>query len=136
MALPPARHPFAERPPDRPPVRWVRRILIGSVLLFAGWLWFVWPPPVWYRWFWPRETAFMEMRRAEAGEAAEPGKTVPQRRYQPVPLSAIAPVMQSAVTVSEDNRFRQHAGIDYVEFRHDLGYRPDDFSWIKRRNRA
>ena len=106
------------------------------MLLLAAWLWFVWPPPVWYRWFWPRETAFMEMRRAEAGEAAEQGTKVPERRYQPVPLSAIAPVMQSAVTVSEDNRFRQHAGIDYVEFRHALGYRPDDFSWSNSRNRA
>jgi monofunctional biosynthetic peptidoglycan transglycosylase len=44
--------------------------------------------------------------------------------------------MTSAVLVAEDHRFYEHAGIDYVEFRHALGYRPDDFSWSNGRNRA
>jgi monofunctional biosynthetic peptidoglycan transglycosylase len=78
----------------------------------------------------------MELRRAEAKAAGEEGRPVPARRYRPVPLSEIAPVMLSAVTVSEDNRFREHAGIDYVELRHALGYRPDEFSWSNSRNRA
>lgn len=59
-----------------------------------------------------------------------------ERRYEPVPLSQIAPVMSSAVLVAEDHRFYEHAGIDYVEFRHAIGYRPDEFSWTNGRNRA
>jgi len=137
----------AFRPPDSaaPAPRrtgWGRRIGRGFLLLIVlwfVWLWLVWPPPAWYRWFWPRETSFMAMRRAQADDAADRGERktpVPARQYQPVPLRAIAPVMRSAALIGEDHRFYEHAGIDYVEFRHALGYRPDDFSWSNPRNRA
>lgn len=79
------------------------------------------------------------MRRAEAREAireeAARGE-LPERRYRPVPLEAIAPVMKAAVLVAEDHRFYEHSGIDYVEFRHALGYRPDDFSLSNPRDRS
>ena len=81
----------------------------------------------------------MAMRRAQAEDAADRGERkppVPARQYHPVPLGEIAPVMRSAALIGEDHRFYQHAGIDYVEFRHALGYRPDDFSWSNPRNRA
>lgn len=81
----------------------------------------------------------MEMRRDQAKDAISNGERKGRpttRQYQPVPLSRIAPVMKSAVLVAEDHRFYEHAGIDYVEFRHALGYRPDDFSWLNGRNRA
>lgn len=81
----------------------------------------------------------MEMRRDQAEDAISKGERKgppPARQYHPVPLSRIAPVMKSAVLVAEDHRFYEHAGIDYVEFRHSLGYRPDDFSWSNGRNRA
>src|SRR5687768_18384728 len=81
----------------------------------------------------------MAMRRAQADDAADRGERktpVPARQYQPVPLRAIAPVMRSAALIGEDHRFYEHAGIDYVEFRHALGYRPDDFSWSNPGNRA
>lgn len=81
----------------------------------------------------------MEMRRDQAEDAISKGERKgppPARQYQPMPLSRIAPVMRSAVLVAEDHRFYEHAGIDYVEFRHALGYRPDDFSWSNGRNRA
>src|SRR5688500_20170192 len=71
----------------------------------------------------------MAMRRAQADDAADRGERktpVPARQYQPVPLRAIAPVMRSAALIGEDHRFYEHAGIDYVEFRHALGYRPDE----------
>lgn len=121
------------------PLRWIGRGVFALGALFIAWLWLVWPPPAWYRWFWPRQTAFMEMRRDQAKGAISKGerKGPPTaRQYQPVPLSRIAPVMNSAVLVAEDHRFYEHAGIDYVEFRHALGYRPDDFSWSNGRNRA
>jgi monofunctional biosynthetic peptidoglycan transglycosylase len=113
-------------------LRLLWRVTLGGALLFFIWLWFLWPPPMWYRWVWPKQTAFMSMRRAEAREAPKP----PTRLYQPVPLSAIAPVMKSAVLVAEDHRFYEHSGIDYVEFRHALGYRPDEFSIANSVDRA
>lgn len=81
----------------------------------------------------------MSLRRAEAREAIrEKGGTgeLPERRYRPVPLTDIAPVMKAAVLVAEDHRFYEHSGIDYVEFRHALGYRPDDFSFSDAGDRA
>lgn len=125
--------------PRRRVGRAIRRGLLLLFLLGFAWLWLVWPPPIWYSWAWPKQTAFMAMRRGEEKDAvkASGGKTVmPRRQYQPVPLGSIAPVMISAVLVAEDHRFYEHAGMDYVEFRHALGYRPDDFSMGSSRDRA
>ena len=111
--------------------RWGRLLWRGALLFFlllGAWLWFVWPPPAWYRWAWPRETAFMAMRQREPHPAA--------RRYEPVPIERIAPILKNAVLAGEDQRFYEHSGIDYVEFRHALGYRPDTFSWEVSRDRA
>jgi monofunctional glycosyltransferase len=118
--------------------RLIRRGLLVVFLAVAGWLWFVWPPPVWYRWVWPRETAFMAMRRQalEPALLRERGASAAVRLYQPVPREQIAPVMKAAVLAGEDQRFYEHSGIDYVEFRHALGYRPDSFSWRDPHQRA
>ena len=85
----------------------------------AGWLFAVWPPPIWYRTHWPAHTAFMDMR----GEGAT------RRRYRPVPLDSVAPALRRAVTTGEDARFWDHHGIDYREMRHALGYRHARFAW-------
>jgi monofunctional biosynthetic peptidoglycan transglycosylase len=115
----------------------IRRGLLLLLLVGAGWLWFIWPPPAWYRWAWPRETAFMAMRGhgSEGAAGKRPAKPL-MRDYQPVALQQIAPVMQEAVLAGEDQRFYSHSGIDYIEFRHALGYRPDSFSWRRPRDRA
>lgn len=107
-----------------------RRGFLLLALAGAAWFWFVWPPPVWYRWNWPRETAFMAMRRAENGERST------TRLYQPIPMTAIAKVMKAAALAGEDQRFYDHSGIDFVEFRHALGYRPDSFSWRDAHDRS
>ena len=73
----------------------------------------------------------MAMRRQEArgnGKAA--------RRYEPVSLQSIAPAMKDAVLAGEDQRFYAHSGIDYIELRHAIGYRPDSFSWRSPKDRA
>ena len=106
----------------------LKRTLWVVLLGFGGWLWFVWPPPVWYRWVWPKQTAFMAMRRSEP--------KAPPPAYQPVTLARIAPMVKAAVLAGEDQRFYDHFGIDYIEFRHALGYRPDSFSWKDRRDRS
>src|SRR5689334_1949829 len=71
----------------------------------------------------------MAMRRAESG------KRPFVRSYQPIPLTTIPKVMKSAVLAGEDQRFYDHSGIDFIEFRHALGYRPDSFSWRDPRDR-
>jgi monofunctional biosynthetic peptidoglycan transglycosylase len=50
-------------------------------------------------------------------------------RYTPVPLDSISPSLIAAVLTAEDSRFRQHAGIDWIELRRALGYRRSGFAW-------
>ena len=102
-----------------------------AAAVFVVWLFAVWPPPAWYRAHWPRETAFMAMRRNQA--ESEAGR---ERRYQPVPMDQIAGAMRDAVLVSEDHRFYVHGGIDFQEIRAALGYRRDDFRWSDPKDRA
>lgn len=131
--------PEAPAPRRRGVFRILRRLLLYSFLLFFAWLWFLWPPPAWYRWAWPRQTAFMAMRRGEERQVLKKARDhsdLPKRQYQPVPFESIATVARTAALVAEDHRFYEHAGIDYVEFRHALGYRPDDFSLGSSRDRA
>jgi monofunctional biosynthetic peptidoglycan transglycosylase len=112
---------------------WARRLalLFGAVfVLFVLWLFAVWPPPLWYRWNFPHETAFMAMRRGQNPAAAT------HRKYQPVPIGRIAPVLTRAVLIGEDSRFYDHRGIDYVETRHAMGYARDSFAWTSARDRG
>lgn len=138
-----SRAPVAEKPGRgrrrRSPLRIALRLGWLVAGLFAFWLWFVWPPPAWYALMWPRQTAFMSLRRAEEHAAIDRGERkgpLPRRLYQPVAMAQIAPMMRAAVLVAEDHRFYEHNGIDYVEFRHALGYRPDDLDWGNARHRA
>lgn len=88
----------------------------AATALFVLWLFAVWPPPLWYRSHFPRETAFMRMR---AGEPQEPGRAGPAT-YRPVALDSVAPVFVAAVLTGEDHRFWSHGGIDFVELRSAL----------------
>ena len=122
-----------------PKGRLVRRFFLAGFAVGFAWLWFVWPPPVWYRWAWPEQTAFMAKRRGQETDASRHGEQkggLPKRVYQPVSREQIAPVMWSAVLVAEDHRFYQHAGIDYQEIREALGYRRDEFQWTNAKDRA
>ena len=106
------------------------RALLAALLAlpaaFLFWLLAVWPPPVWYRTHWPAKTAFMAMRKT--ADSA--------RRYRPVALDSIVPAMREAAITGEDARFWDHAGIDYVELRHALGYRHRRFAWDSTPDRA
>ena len=94
------------------------------------WLFWTWPPPIWYRWSFPRETAFMSARRRQ-----DPASAL-RRKYQPVALAQIAPAIKRAVLISEDIRFYDHGGMDFVELRRALGYPRDSFFWTRARDRA
>lgn len=98
-----------------------RALLLLSFLAggFVLWLFAVWPPPIWYRTHWPRETAFMAMRDAARRGGPNPAPV----RYRPVPLDSIAPAMVDAVIIGEDGNFYGHGGIDYLSLAHALGYR-------------
>jgi monofunctional biosynthetic peptidoglycan transglycosylase len=103
-----------------------------AALLSSGWLFAVWPPPLWYRTHWPAETAFMWMR-GQGGRGAE-GRTV-GRLYLPVPADSISPFVAEAVLIGEDNAFPTHGGIDWRSLRQAMGYRREAFSWKEPRDR-
>ena len=132
----------------------VRAVLLGGGL-FVLWLFAVWPPPVWYRTHWPAETAFQAHRRAGAWARSEPVKDTAKRRaiirswdstrpsayaptrlYHPVPLDSISAWLPQTVMTGEDQRFREHHGIDWVNLRRALGYPRDRFEWGASRDRA
>ncbi|HET9133656.1 MAG TPA: biosynthetic peptidoglycan transglycosylase [Gemmatimonadales bacterium] len=108
---------------------WFSRSTATAVCLFVFYLFAVWPPPLWYRFYFPRETAFMAMRRDQDPARAE------KRKYDPVPLTKISRSMQRAVLVAEDHRFYEHGGFDWIEFRKALGYRRDSFDLASARDR-
>lgn len=113
----------------------MRRALLVLGYLAGGfllWLLAVWPPPLWYRTHWPRETAFMAMR-----DAARPRQPDARPvRYRPVPLDSIAPSLVEAVIIGEDGNFYRHGGIDYLSLAHALGYRRQTLDLGDPRDRA
>ncbi|HTK56320.1 MAG TPA: biosynthetic peptidoglycan transglycosylase [Gemmatimonadales bacterium] len=135
--------------------RALKAVLLGGGL-FVLWLFAVWPPPVWYRTHWPAETAFQRMRRmggsadglsrtdasrrielrAVWGDSIRPSAHPPIRLYRPVPLDSISDWLPQAVMAGEDQRFRDHGGIDWVNLRRALGYPRDGFGWGVARDRA
>jgi len=139
----PSTSPAAPSPKKRSLLRWIllgTSAVVGVVLL---WLVAVWPPPLWYRWFWPRETAFMAMRAKQADSLANHVQRRRQvedgvlpRLYQPVPFEQIAPSMGRAVIIAEDHRFLDHGGLDYQAIREAMGYRREGFDWGNERDRA
>lgn len=64
----------------------------------------------------------MAMRRSADPAAAS------KRRYDPVPLEEIAPLIRRAVMIGEDNRFYDHGGFDFVEMRKAVGFPRDSFA--------
>ena len=136
------RRPAADQPEVRKrrgPLRRLAQLLLAALALLVAWLWFVWPPPLWYRWAWPKETAFMALRRhEEAGATGARGRavTAASRRYSPVSLARIPPAMRTAALIGEDHRFYEHGGIDYTAIRDALGYRRDGFRWTDAQDRG
>jgi monofunctional biosynthetic peptidoglycan transglycosylase len=89
------------------------RVALGIVLVLAVWLFGVWPPPIWWRDHWPRETAMMR----GAAEGRKNGRRITLR---PTPLDQISPALQRMVVIGEDSRFWTHHGIDFAELRDAL----------------
>src|SRR5256885_7027950 len=92
----------------------LRRVALGTTGLVLVWLLGVWPPPVWWRDHWPRETAMMREGRPEGWNG---GRLERSNRptVQPTALKDISPLLQRMVIIGEDSRFRTHHGIDPAE---------------------
>src|SRR5690348_766034 len=100
----------------------VGRVALGIVGAALAWLLLVWPPPVWWRSHWPRETALM--REATEGRNDGTGLTFTRSvvpSFRPTRLAEISPVLQRMVIIGEDSRFRTHHGIDPTEIADALG---------------
>src|SRR5216117_167913 len=95
-----------------------RRLALGIVGAALVWLLGVWPPPVWWRDHWPRETAMM--REAQRGtDGTEERSNAPS--FHPTALKDVSPLLQRMVIIGEDSRFRSHHGIDPAEIVDALG---------------
>src|SRR6184192_4869230 len=92
----------------------LRRVALGTTGLVLVWLFGVWPPPVWWRNHWPRETAMMREQSDCRSPSACP-------TVSPTDLENISPVLQRMVIIAEDSRFRSHVGIDPAEIADALG---------------
>src|SRR5438132_12047081 len=94
------------------------RWALGFAAIALAWLVGVWPPPLWWRDHWPRETAMM--REAAGGNAGGLERS-PLPTFRPTALRDISPVLQRMVIIGEDSRFRTHRGIDPAEIADALG---------------
>src|SRR5436309_2201651 len=72
----------------------LRRVALGTTGLVLVWLFGVWPPPVWWRNHWPRETAMMR----EQADCRSPSACPTVR---PTDLQSISPVLQRMVLSAE-----------------------------------
>lgn len=109
--------------------RFLRRWVLVPILLLASlpvvvlaglpWPWVL-------RWVDPPATAFMLHREREARGAGEPFTLVQDW----VPLAEIPEVLVRAVLAAEDDRFREHRGVDWKALGEEVRWSGgDDFSW-------
>src|SRR2546429_4429633 len=100
----------------------LRRVALGTAGVAFVWLLAVWPPPVWWRDHWPRETAMMRLRvDCRAGGRVDGQSQSACPTVRPTALQDISPLLQRMVIIGEDSRFRTHRGIDPAEIADALG---------------
>ena len=92
-------------------------ILLPFGLLAAVWLVHPWPLPL--RWVDPGSSAYMEYRVAQANAAGESLEI----RHRWVPLDEMPSTLVRAVLVAEDDRFREHGGVDWEALAEEVRYR-------------
>ena len=106
--------------------RWLRRIVVGALLVIGALYLFCVLFVLVLRGINPPTTMVQMERRVQAMIHHRPY----QKRYNFVPLSRISPNLQHAVIAAEDGRFFQHRGFDWIEMqkvleqdmkRHKLG---------------
>jgi monofunctional biosynthetic peptidoglycan transglycosylase len=99
----------------------IRLVARGILLLVAtpALVWLVQPWPLPLRWKDPGTTAYMEARLRDARASGTPMEL----RHAWVPLAELPDVLSRAVLVAEDDRFREHGGVDWVALAEEVRYR-------------
>ncbi len=88
---------------------WVRRVLAALVLIVLSYQLWYFGHIVWWRFFSPSETSFMEIRLDELREKNPKA----QIKYQWVPYERISNHLKRAVVAAEDDKFIDHEGFDW-----------------------
>jgi monofunctional glycosyltransferase len=89
--------------------RWTKRgtLLLLAVLLF--WQLWLFSCVLWWKWFNPTTTRFMELRMEQLWEK-EPAAPL---KHQWIPYERISPQLKRAMIAAEDARFVDHEGFDW-----------------------
>ncbi len=101
------------RKAKRPGRRWLRTLLLIAIGLAVGLYACCVLELFFLRWVDPFTTAVQAERRIDSLVHHHPYR----KRYAFVPLRRISPELQHAVIAAEDERFREHAGIDWIELK-------------------
>jgi monofunctional glycosyltransferase len=110
-----------------------RRRVVAALVGIGGVMalfWFVWIPwPTGLADSHPARTALMNQRIAEAAAAGD--SLVIQNEW--VPLESISPSLVRTILFAEDQRFREHGGIDWKALSEEVRWEGGDtFSWTDR----
>ena len=92
-----------------PAARWTLWIVAVLAAIPLAWLAYIAASIGWYRYYPPRETAFMAQRMDEA-RAKNPKV---QLRYVWVSWERISPQLKRAMIAAEDAKFAEHSGFDW-----------------------
>jgi monofunctional biosynthetic peptidoglycan transglycosylase len=92
-----------------PIFRWTLRVVAALVAIVLVWAVWIAAHIGWYRYYPPRETAFMAQRMDEA-RARNP---ILRLRYTWVPYAKISPQLKRAMIAAEDAKFVEHSGFDW-----------------------
>lgn len=117
-------------------MRSLRRWALGALLVLAAlpvvvlaglpWPWVL-------RWVDPPATAFMLHREREARRSGEESTLIQDW----VPLEEMPETLVRAVLVAEDDRFREHRGVDWKALAEEVRWSGgEDFSWFSSEDRA
>lgn len=88
---------------------WLRRLLLWGFLIVLGWHLWLLAQVLWFKWFNPSETSFMEIRLEEIQQK----KPEAELRHQWVAYERISPNLKRAVVAAEDDKFVDHDGFDW-----------------------
>lgn len=112
--------------------RWVLLpVLVALATPLVGLLGLPWPWVL--RWVDPPTTSFMLYREREARRADRSLAIA----HEWVPLNEVPTTLVRAVLVSEDDRFRQHHGVDWKAVATEVHWKGDTaFSWRSAKDRA
>jgi len=88
---------------------WLRRLLLWGFLIVLAWHLWLLAQVLWFKWFNPSETSFMEIRLEEIQQK----KPEAELRHKWVAYERISPNLKRAVVAAEDDKFVDHDGFDW-----------------------